>query len=546
MRHLLLVMCITLALAAFDEVAATGFSNPLAAMTVVQPFGGSGGTHIGTDLDGTAGDAIYAIADGQVCFYDGSATAYGGGSGNCARDGAVLFVRHRKSNGDYFIAQYGHIQNVSSAFQQITTYTENGPSVSQGQKIAEIGVYTPKRDCSLGRADHLHFGIWDSNNSIPMNSWGYSSDPCWTNPQGCWFDPMTFLVNENPYMFYSCEFTSQSISPVGPYGPGQLVTCQVRYRNTGSSTWHNDPIVHPESYVELASTNEAGVPSESFFNFPPDAPDPDVNWKTDIVPCTMQETSVAPGAIATFNFQGRVNLNATPGNHKIYFGPTHNGTVLPGWGEMHYPIVVSAGWVATVPTNDCSGPVDGALQWHQPDFTPRYGPWRAVAVPDAGWGCDGCDRFYRFWYEYPGTASGLGASLEFHADNAITLYVNGQFVGEWGSGCHTDACVNPPYNCSVNYHAPDADITSYLHQGSNLIAAHVSDGGGIEYFSLSVNEHPLLIMEKAICCLGGNTCLPITPGYTSANCQQDNGQLYIGGWLDCGQFSSCNNRQQKI
>lgn len=199
MRHLVMIVICLTTLTLVRHAAASHLSQPLESMDVVQHFGGTGGTHLGTDLDGAAGEAVFSVADGQVFYFKGDAGAYGGGSGECARDGEVLFIRHRKANGDYFIAQYGHIQNVPEEFRQVTTFDFDGPFVRQGEKIAEIGVYTPKRDCSTGRADHLHFGIWDSNNQIPTGYWGYYSNTCWTTPSGCWVDPIEFLSNESPY-----------------------------------------------------------------------------------------------------------------------------------------------------------------------------------------------------------------------------------------------------------------------------------------------------------------------------------------------------------
>ena len=370
----------------------------------------------------------------------------------------------------------------------------------------------------------------------------YSIDPIYSGyaTQGWLRDPA--------YVFssFDCAWVTQSIVPNAAFFPGQLVECQVKYKNTGSSTWHNDPIAYPESYVALASTNEAGTPYISFFNRPPDSPDPDVNWLTDKVPCTMQEASVAPGDTGTFVFTGRINLNAVPGSHKIYFGPVYKNKVLPGWGKMHFPIVVAPGWVASVPANDCSGPVDGNNQWHQPNFYPRYNQWRPQTVPDvAGWGCNDCDRFYRYWYDYPGAEVNIGASLHFASDDAIAIYVNGQFVGEWGNGCHQSGCVNGPGNCAINFQVPDVEISHYLHKGPNLISARVTDRDGGEYFSLAVNEHPLVITSKAICCLGADNCMPITEGYTSIDCQQAGGQVLVGGWFDCSTFSSCTNPQLK-
>jgi hypothetical protein len=237
-----------------------GYTCPLSEMDLVYGFSGS---HIGADYDAFAGDPVFAIAGGRVCYYSGSAGCMGGGNGTtCACvDGEVIFVRHQKSNGQYFIAMYAHIQNVRAEFATVTQYTENGPSVDVGEQIAEIGVYAPCRDCSP-RCDHLHLGIWDSENQMPMSAWGYG-DACWTNPQGCWVDPATFLgVCDDPTSYtYSLTYAGQS--PTDPSGvlklrPLETVDCWLDVLvGQDSAPISNDP--NSPYYVELRSVDSSWI-----------------------------------------------------------------------------------------------------------------------------------------------------------------------------------------------------------------------------------------------------------------------------------------------
>ncbi len=176
--------------------AQTVFSDPLAVVDVDYPFSG---THIGVDLGASEGEPVYAIADGQVFYYGPAAECYGGGGGGCdCVPGEVLFIRHRKADGNYFIAQYGHIQNVPTSLRYNKWWDRNGPWIEAGAQVAEVGVFAPCRGCSSARCDHLHFGIWDSNEPIPPGYWGWGS-ACWEWPTGCWVDPLPFLASQTPY-----------------------------------------------------------------------------------------------------------------------------------------------------------------------------------------------------------------------------------------------------------------------------------------------------------------------------------------------------------
>jgi len=230
------------------------------------------------------------------------------------------------------------------------------------------------------------------------------------------------------------------------------------------------------------------------------------------------------------------------------------GAGIQGIGIVSYTVkvemIIPNTWYATSPINNCTGPIDeNRYKWYQVGYDQFSGSWNVVNVPNRNWGCNSCDRYFRKWFYYPGSESNQGISIHFRSDDGIKLYVNGMRLGRWGAGCHGDGCVNggdPSNACGNNYHAPDIDITSYLHEGYNLISAHVSERAGGEYFSLNFIPHELDITSNAICCIGLNSCETITPEYPASNCADDGGIVYIGGWLDCEKFSNCDSPQKKV
>ena len=228
-----LAFIIVAAMALLPSVASStnGWHQPLASMDLIAGF--TAGGHIGEDYDANENDPVYAIADGTVWFYDANATCYGGGNGTtCACEpGVVLFIRHRKADGTYFIAQYGHIKNVPTALRYAGR-NASGPAVSAGQHIADIAVFAPCRDCS-SRCDHLHLGWWDSQNDIPNSGWGYGP-ACYSSPSGCWVAASWAFANYAPYggtPSYQCSWVANS--PEQTASPGGGVSLTVKYRNTG-------------------------------------------------------------------------------------------------------------------------------------------------------------------------------------------------------------------------------------------------------------------------------------------------------------------------
>ncbi|MDP3964747.1 MAG: T9SS type A sorting domain-containing protein [bacterium] len=238
----------------------------------------------------------------------------GGGGGLCPSvDGQVLFVRHQKPNGGYFIAQYAHIQNVPQGLR-VMSFTFDGPEVRKGDVIAEVGVFAPCRNCSSPRCDHLHFGIWDSENQIPSSGWGYGR-ACYINPSGCWVDPMSFLGNagDPPEQgTYSAAFHGQF--PVYPPGysyfelaPGSILNCYLDMKNTGTAIWTNDG--SSPNYVELHSVNSSYTQDEAS----PLA----YNWLggSNVRMATTSGEVAANGGIGRYSFQ--IRAPSSPGTYRL-------------------------------------------------------------------------------------------------------------------------------------------------------------------------------------------------------------------------------------
>lgn len=96
--------------------------------------------HAGLDIDGQAGDPIYAVADGRVIV----ARTQGG-------YGRLIVIDH----GNGFHTKYAHAQ---------TILVQAGETVTQKQQIATIG----NSGHTIGRdGTHLHFEIWQGRH--PLN-----------------------------------------------------------------------------------------------------------------------------------------------------------------------------------------------------------------------------------------------------------------------------------------------------------------------------------------------------------------------------------------
>ncbi len=137
--------------------------------------------HTGLDLPARVGDLVYPIADGEVV----SVSTTGWDPGNMG-----VLIRHKRQNGEPFLALYGHI----------ITPVGVGFQVVAGVPFAHVG--------SVAGTDHLHFGIV-SGETIPTTvyygennpnnrGWGRMGNNNWFDTNGL-VDPTGWFNNERSF-----------------------------------------------------------------------------------------------------------------------------------------------------------------------------------------------------------------------------------------------------------------------------------------------------------------------------------------------------------
>lgn len=117
--------------------------------------------HLGFDIAGNVGDPIYSVLDGEIVF-NGEFNGYG--SIGPRTMGGLIIIRHKNNSGDYFLAEYGHLD-----------YRINkrpGGKVSKGDKVGVLNNFYH----TGVRLVHLHFAIKTvSHFDESKYEWGYDS-----------------------------------------------------------------------------------------------------------------------------------------------------------------------------------------------------------------------------------------------------------------------------------------------------------------------------------------------------------------------------------
>jgi hypothetical protein len=126
--------------------------------------------------------------------------------------------------------------------------------------------------------------------------------------------------------------------------------------------------------------------------------------------------------------------------------------------------------------------------------------WKAVSLPDTGWGCDDCTRYYRAKIE------GKPKTVHFRwaSDNKTRLFVNEALVFDefWKGFYCTDkpccsSCCDTPEHCSSALSVwRELDTTAFI-EGTNTLVWEVYEENGGEgfYVEMKLNEDPVLIPE---------------------------------------------------
>ena len=138
-------------------------------------------------------------------------------------------------------------------------------------------------------------------------------------------------------------------------------------------------------------------------------------------------------------------------------------------------------WLASPSSNSCTGPTDASGHvWTDPAFDEAG--WVSVSLPDQHYFQD---RYYRGHLQLAATAADL--SLFLNSDDGSEMFVNGSSLGAFGGACHAFGCANRPGSCRANQCVPPLALNeSQLTAGDNVLAVHVSNGGGGVFFNATV------------------------------------------------------------
>lgn len=120
-------------------------------------------------------------------------------------------------------------------------------------------------------------------------------------------------------------------------------------------------------------------------------------------------------------------------------------------------------------------PTDGGGDpWYVAGFDDSE--WAPVGVmPDGMYGVSDNDVFYRSTFTL-GSVVGR-TTVRFEGNDGVWLYVNGGFVGHWGSEWREGGCINDSTGeCAINTVADPVDVTAWLQPGTNVFAVWLTNG----------------------------------------------------------------------
>lgn len=146
---------------------------------------------------------------------------------------------------------------------------------------------------------------------------------------------------------FACSYVANSatITPSVSYHPGDLIQFGMLFKNEGSATWQKTP---GSNYVVLAACDADGNIGASPFNMPYDT---GLGWLAQSTPGCFDNAAVAPGTNANLAFAGRIRPDATAGSYSVFFAPSHDGAVIPGWTGCRFDFTVTAMPAAEEPYN---------------------------------------------------------------------------------------------------------------------------------------------------------------------------------------------------
>lgn len=122
-----------------------------------------GDYHLGFDVGLPKGTTVKAVLDGEVIYFEPNEPGYG----SPTTAGGRIVIKHQNDNGQFFYAEYGHLDNMTSY-----------KTLKKGDWIGKLNNY--------GGSPHLHFGI-NTSSTFPVRPRGYGSS------LGNWVHPRDYL-----------------------------------------------------------------------------------------------------------------------------------------------------------------------------------------------------------------------------------------------------------------------------------------------------------------------------------------------------------------
>lgn len=137
-------------------------------------------------------------------------------------------------------------------------------------------------------------------------------------------------------------------------------------------------------------------------------------------------------------------------------------------------------WQASDTIWDEADPTDAdGLPFWEPQYADSF---TSIALPDAHQVPAGADRAYRSTFTLD--AVPVAVEVDLQSDDGVWLWVNGALIGHWGGDFQEEGCVNDQANCLEFVVIEPVDITEWLSEGDNLVAARVSNAVEGSWFDL--------------------------------------------------------------
>jgi hypothetical protein len=311
-----------------------------------QAFGdkyAAGKYHLGEDWNGNGGGdtdiglPVYATANGVVTYVgDPKETNNIGGWGNLD----VVIIEHVLPTAEHgwgVASLYGHLQNVS---------VHQGQNVDKGQKIGEIGDFTPdpgKQDQSA----HLHFEL-RSDETIGVGI-GYSATP---KPSG-YLDPTKFITEHSASQPVAAGPTDGNDKLTGTSGNDDLQGLGGNDKLTGLAG--NDTLQGGKGRDILGGGDDNDVLYDDVEN--PGGPhtsdsDPDVltggTGNDYLVGGPGDKMYGGPDKDSFFNPRGGASIYGEAGDDTIYGGPPYRNSGISAFADGGADNDVFSGRIAEV------------------------------------------------------------------------------------------------------------------------------------------------------------------------------------------------------